>query len=250
MKHNPTGRLILLSGPSCVGKTPLRHALRRMHPDLMGRLHDIVLHNSRAPRPGEVDAVDYHFRTRGEIEALQRSSRFVVLDVRGDLQALDLEELADRLKETDALYEGNPYIARELQTRQSLSEFRRLGIFVSPLSREELVALRDSPEVSLPEWVADIMRRKLLRRARRHKGPLALPDLQEIERRCGSAYRELQAGHHFDHIIPNHDGEDSEHWDAFPLPLGDARKTVFAVAAILKGDTPDLAETWEPTLLP
>ena len=32
--------------------------------------------------------------------------------------------------------------------------------------------------------------------------------------------------HHFQHVIVNHDGEDSENWNAFYFPLGDARRTL------------------------
>ena len=47
-------RLVLLSGPSCVGKGPLASALTRHHPELAAQLAPLVLHNSRDPRPGEV----------------------------------------------------------------------------------------------------------------------------------------------------------------------------------------------------
>ena len=82
------------------------------------------------------------------------------------------------------------------------------------------------------------MRRKLLRRTQRQKGILSLKDLENIETRAGSAYRELQTAPAFPYIIPNHDGEDSEHWDAFYYPIGDARKALHAFAALLAGETP------------
>src|SRR5512135_468307 len=94
MTASTPGRLVTLSGPSCVGKSPLDRALARFHPDVQRRLQKVVLFNSREPRPGERDGVDYHFRPRTQIEALRSQERFAVLDVRGDLQALDLTELA------------------------------------------------------------------------------------------------------------------------------------------------------------
>src|SRR5262249_28623302 len=81
------------------------------------------------------------------------------------------------------------------------------------------------------------------------KGILSLPDLQNIERRCGSAYEELGLAHLFDHVIANHDGEDSENWDAFPIPLGDAGRTLSFVVALLEGRTPAGEEAWDRTLL-
>jgi len=109
------GRLVILSGPSCVGKSPLAKALGRFHPDLSATLQPIVLYNSRPPRPGERDGEDYHFRSREQIEALRDRERHVVMDVRGDLQALDLEDLSALLNKGDAFFEGNPFIGRTLQ---------------------------------------------------------------------------------------------------------------------------------------
>jgi guanylate kinase len=250
MSVHGDGRLVILSGPSCVGKSPLGKALARFHPDLCANLQPIVLFNSRSPRPGERDGQDYHFRTRDQIERLREQDRYVVLDVRGDLQALDLEDLAALLAKGDAFFEGNPFIGRTLQTHPKLNDVTRLSVFLSPLSREELLFLRDQARVSLPDLVGDVMRRKLLRRAERQKAHLSLKDLEEIERRAGSTYRELKEAHHFQYVIPNHDGEDSDNWEAFYYPLGDARRGFLTMVALLCGEDPEGVERWEEDLLP
>jgi guanylate kinase len=250
MSAEGAGRLVILSGPSCAGKSPLAKALSRFHPDLSANLQPIVLFNSRSPRPGERDGTDYHFRAREEIATLRDRERHVVMDVRGDLQALDLEDLAALLRRGDAFFEGNPFIGRTLQTHPKLREVKRLSMFLSPLSREEILFLRDQAQVSLPDLVADVMRRKLMRRAQRQKTHLSLRDLEEVERRAGSAYRELKDAHHFEYVIPNHDGEDSDHWEAFYYPLGEARRALLATVALLRGDAPRGVEQWEADLLP
>jgi guanylate kinase len=94
------------------------------------------------------------------------------------------------------------------------------------------------------------MRRKLLRRTRKQKSELSLKDLENIETRAGSAHGELKFAHQFDAVLPNHDGEDSDNWDAFYFPLGDARKSLLAFVSLLRGEQPEWAETWEPGLLP
>jgi guanylate kinase len=246
----PQSRLVILAGPSCVGKSPLARALTRFHPELAARLKPLVLHSSRAPRPGEQSGVDYHFRTREQVEALRADPRYAVIDVRGDLQALDLEVLSAALRGGDALFEGNPFVGQLLLTKAALAGVGRLGIFVSPLSGEEIAFLRAQPQVSLPDLVRDLMRRKLLRRTRRQKGEPSLKDLEEVERRAGSAYAELAQAHHFDHVIPNHDGEDSDHWDAFYYPLGDARRTLLALVGLLRGETPAGVERWDADCIP
>jgi guanylate kinase len=244
------GRLVILSGPSCVGKSPLDRSLARFFPALHHRLQKLVLYNSRDPRPGEQNGVDYHFRTRPQIEALRQQARFAVLEVRGDLQALDVPELTALLERGDAFFEGNPFVGRLLQTHPALTPARRLSVFLAPLSKDELLFLKDpTRNVSLPDLVTGVMRRKLLRRTRRQKGDLSLTDLENIERRAGSAFHELNQVVHFDWVIPNHDGEDSDNWEAFYYPLGDARRALLAFVDLLEGRIPRCAEKWDAALL-
>ena len=51
------GRVVVLSGPSAVGKSSVVRCLRERIPNL----HFSVSATTRSPRPGEVDGVDYHF---------------------------------------------------------------------------------------------------------------------------------------------------------------------------------------------
>lgn len=242
---------MILSGPSCVGKSPMEKALARFYPELRNALQPLVLYNSRAARPGETDGKDYHFRPREEVDALRADDRFVVMDVRGDLQALDLEELLALLSRGDVFYEGNPFVGRTLQTHPRLAKITKLSVFLSPLSEEEIAYLgAPGRNRSLSDLVTDVMRRKLLRRTRRQKTDLSLKDLENIERRAASAYHELREAHHFEYVIPNHDGEDSENWDAFYYPLGDARKVLLAFVSLLGGTVPPAVEHWEQDLIP
>ena len=247
----PKGRLIVLAGPSCVGKSPLEKALSRLYPELRKPLRPVVLYNDRAPRPGETDGVDYHFRTRDEIQVLENEPDHVVMDVRGDLQAIDVADLKRDLQAGDVFFEGNPFVGRRLLTESGLADIPRLGVFLAPLSREEILFLMESAGASaLPGLLTDVMRRKLLRRTRKQKSELSLKDLENIETRAGSAYRELKFAHEFDAVLPNHDGEDSENWDAFYYPLGDARKSLEAFVALLQGNPAGWAESWEADLVP
>ncbi|MHB8638159.1 MAG: guanylate kinase [Fimbriimonadaceae bacterium] len=54
------GRLVIFSGPSGVGKDTVLDAWRLRNP----RVQRVVAATTRAPRPDEVDGVDYHFLTR------------------------------------------------------------------------------------------------------------------------------------------------------------------------------------------
>ncbi len=242
------GRLVILSGPSCVGKGPLYAALKKFYAEIAGRLTKFVLYDSRAPRPGEVDGVHYHFRRREEIEAFCDDPHFRVFEVRNDLQAMDTRELKRLLAESDVFFEGNPFIGSGLLEFVKGNNIPSVSVFLSPLARREIVELQDQG-VHLPAFVTDVMRRKLLRRTTRQKGILSQKDLENIEIRASSAFGEMQQAWRFDHVIVNHDGEDSDHWDAFYHPIGDARTTLQAFAALLSGEPIDSVEGWEQDLL-
>lgn len=243
------GKLVLLSGPSCVGKGPLYAAWHRFYPDQAGRFSKLVLYNSRSPRPGETDGEDYHFRPREEIERLRDRPDFLVLDVRGDLQAADLGELERMIRSGDVFFEGNPFLVEAMLGALEEKDVEMLRIFLSPLSLEEFRYLQSRPvPVDLESFVTEVMRRKLLRRTRRQNGILSLKDLENIERRAGSAFREIRMFTLFDWIIANHDGEDSEHWNAFYYPIGDARLTLECFAALVDGREHPRAERWPANL--
>ncbi len=243
------GRLIVLSGPSGAGKSPLVKALARRHRACLQNAAPLVLYNDRSPRPGEVDGQDYHFRRREQIEALRNREAFEVFEVRGDLQALDRDELTDQLEQSDVVFEGNPQVGGMLMDLD-LPPGARIGIFLSPLAREELAEICRPEAACRPDQVVtDVMRRKLLRRTQKQKGLLSAEDLAEVERRAGAAFDELKTAWRYDHVVVNHDGEDSENWTAFACLLGPARRATDQVAAILQTGRCEGAQTWPRDLL-
>lgn len=247
----PTGNLIILSGPSCVGKGPLCNAVQKFYPELYGNLYRLVLYNSRDRRPGEREGVDYYFRTREEMEAMKDLDNFVLMEVRGDLQGLDTGQLLQVLKDgQDVLFEGNPFIPRALWDLPQMSEVPMMKVFLSPVSRAEILWLK-SQNADIHGTVVDAMRRKLLRRTQRQKGIISMKDLENIRQRRQSAPVELSLAWHFDWVISNHDGEDSENWTAFEYPVGDAFSTLQAFVSILQGQEPSCrGERWEADLWP
>lgn len=243
-------KLIILSGPSCVGKSPLEKALAKIYPEVRKSLHKLLLYNDRQPRPGEKDGIDYYFSTTEQLESYKDNPDFIFMNVRGDLQALDLRELVSILSESHAFFEGNPYVAKAMMDHPKLRAFPKLSIFLSPLSKVEILELKDpSKNIVLPKLLAEIMRRKQLRRKTKQKVEISLNDLEDIERRVKSAYEELAMAWQFDYIIPNHDGEDSDNWEMFYWPVGDARKTLLDFKDILEGNVPTIAEKWDMDML-
>ena len=243
-------RFVVLSGPSCIGKGPLCKALQKFYPDFSSRFHRLVFYDSRAPRPGEQEGVDFYFRTRRFIEDLREKEDYLVIEYRGDMLAVNFVDMKKLLKEGDVFFEGNPLVAKALLDLCANEGIEHLSIFLSPLSKEEIRYVQ-SPEkhVDLGDFVTDVMRRKLLRRTQKQKTILSAKDLENIEIRVSHAISEMILAHHFDHVIPNHDGEDSDNWDAFYYPIADARKTLLCLVEIIRGESSSYCEKWPRKLL-
>lgn len=68
-----TARLTVVSGPSGAGKGTVIRAVRRLRPDVWVS----VSATTRAPRPGEVDGVSYHFLTPQAFAAAAAGGEFL-----------------------------------------------------------------------------------------------------------------------------------------------------------------------------
>ena len=76
--------LLVLAGPSGVGKGTIVRELRRARTRRSGSPSPT---RPAAPRPGEVDGVDYRFLSRDEFEALRDAGGFLEwFEVFGDLK--------------------------------------------------------------------------------------------------------------------------------------------------------------------
>ncbi|MBF0307946.1 MAG: hypothetical protein HQL56_00260 [Magnetococcales bacterium] len=246
-------RLVILAGPSCAGKNALYKAMRRFYPDLVGSFQQLVLFNDRAPRPGEEDGRDYFFRPRGEIEAMAGKDNHILANVRGDLQALNVTQIATILAQGKvAFYEGNSFVPVKMREMGFWQRFPTLSIFLSPLSMQEILYLKEADKrVDLGRFVADVQRRKLLHRTRKFKGNLSLPDLEEIERRSVAVILEMREAWKFDYVLPVYDGEGHDNWDGFYYPIGSAWQAMTAFASLLRGESPARgAEKWPEDLVP
>ncbi len=244
-------RFVILLGPSCIGKSQLMNALKTFYPELGNQLRQLVLYNDRPVRPGEVEGVDYYFRPRDEIETIGNRPGHVMAEVRGDLQALEVAQIQRILDDGHfPFFEGNPYIPEKLREAGALDQLPTLSVFLSPLSREEIIHLKTQQHMDLEAFVTEVQRRKLLYRAEKMKTELGPKELANIEQRCASTIHEMRNAWKLDYVIPMYDGECNDNWDVFGHPIGAARRALEAFASLLRGEESDGAEKWEKNLVP
>lgn len=126
------GTLYIVSAPSGAGKTSLVRTLLETVPGL----ELSVSHTTRAPRPGEVDGVDYHFTDEARFTALVDQGRFLEhARVFGNLYGTSRDAVEARLAAgADVILEIDWQGAQ--QVRPLLPE--AVSVFILPPSRAEL----------------------------------------------------------------------------------------------------------------
>jgi guanylate kinase len=221
-------RLIILSGPSCVGKSPLLKALKRVHPEISFRMP--ILYTSRPPRTIETEGVDYYFRSEEDIRSYP-SERYIIGQIRKIWQAIDIMEMQALFTSSSLiileiyptfgrLFRGHPLI------RQLTSDFEVSAVFISPASEDEMHALQINMGFSSPmQTAAAVMLPKLIGRTQQQGKLITQEVLDDLQTRASMAYEEMKMGENYTCRIVNHDGEDSNNWRYTP-PLGDAGATL------------------------
>ncbi|MBD2502584.1 guanylate kinase [Anabaena azotica] len=132
-KETPfSGKLIVLTGPSGVGKGTLMRSLLQRHPEL----YYSVSATTRAPRPGEVDGTNYYFISRSKFEQLLAQGEFLEsAEFAGNYYGTPREAVLSQVQ-------SGKLVVLEIElegARQVRASFpQALSIFILPPSFEEL----------------------------------------------------------------------------------------------------------------
>ena len=174
----PRGQLVVLAGPSAVGKSTVRSRLRGEVPDL----YFSVSMTTRAPRPGEVDGRDYYFVSSNDFQQrIDAGEMLEWADIHGGLQRSGTPAGPVR----EALADGRPVLvevdlAGARNIKQLMPEART--VFLAP-----------------PSW--EVLVERLTGRGTETEAV--------IERRLTTAREELDAQGEFDTVVVNDDVDDA-----------------------------------------
>jgi guanylate kinase len=174
----PAGNLYVVAGPSGSGKTSLVAALLEREAGI--RLS--VSYTTRAPRPGEVDGVNYHFVDEAAFDAMAKRGEFLEhAHVHGNWYATSATWLArETASGRDVLLEIDWQGAAQVKKLIATS----VGVFILP------------PSVAL-------LRERLERRGQ--------DSAEVIERRVQAAREEMAHWEDFDYVIINQDFASATH---------------------------------------
>ena len=126
------GMLLVISGPSGTGKGTLIKRLMEEDPSLVFS----VSATTRAPRPGEIDGVHYHFVTNEQYDQLVAENAFVeYATVHGNRYGTLRSEVYERLQRGE-----NVVLDIDVQGALNViaSEKEKVSIFILPPSMKEL----------------------------------------------------------------------------------------------------------------
>jgi guanylate kinase len=140
--------LVVLSGPSGVGKDALLTELRKLAPDV----HVTVTATTRPRRDGEVDGRDYIFMTKERFRQTQNHDGFLEhADVYGQWYGVPKAQVVDALERgQDVIIKADVQGAATIK-RKALDA---LLIFLAPPSMQELERRLTSRSSDSPEQVA------------------------------------------------------------------------------------------------
>jgi guanylate kinase len=176
----PGAILVIISGPSGVGKDTIIDVLRRRDVETgrVGERHYVVTMTTRTPRDGEVDGIDYNFVSRQEFLRIRAARGFLEAnEVHGNWYGSPRDQVRD------ALLAGKDVILKiDVQGAQTVKEqvSEALLIFIIPPSLETLISRL---------------------RAR------ATESADELEVRQGDAAIELARQGDYDHVVVNETGK-------------------------------------------
>lgn len=170
------GRLVVLAGPSAVGKSSVVRMLHERLPELIFS----VSATTRDPRPGEIDGKDYRFVSRDEFRDMIDAGELLEwAEIHGGLQLSGTPaEPVER-----ALGAGSPVLV----------EVDLAGARAVRVAKPEALLVFMAP----PSWDALVQRLT-------GRGTEAA---DVIERRLATAKVELAAQNEFDVVLVNHDVE-------------------------------------------
>ena len=134
------GIILVISGPAGVGKTTLCDRLLK---DYSPKLSRVITVTTRKPRKGEVNGVDYFFKTISDFKKLIRTNAFVEhAEIHGNLYGSLKSSILQLLENShDVLLNIDIQGAASLKKLGAKSEslFNRIvTVFIMPLNLEDL----------------------------------------------------------------------------------------------------------------
>ena len=237
-------KILLISGPSCVGKGPLMAALKKFYPEIkFGNIPVIKSWGSRnnKRRSNEVNKwydLDF-FMPDANFAALDRK-KYVVGDCRNFPQAIDLEQFS---KSDSDLLIMEVYHTIGAQFRNHTFEVLKgveiQSVFISPISQNELDKLNKCG-IDTDAYISHMMLNKQIRRSEFMEEDATIEDIENFKSRAQDAPKEISNMKNYNSVILCREGEGSPLWKMdktdvfFGKPEGDAARALEELVSTIR----------------
>jgi hypothetical protein len=235
--------LVVLSGPSGVGKGPIVEWLKKLYyPELLEGKDVPELFEMKGRKTKTVR----HTGLEDDLGFEGMSGNIYSYLCRGSKHAIDLDVFDKAVKEHDAVifetYHTNLDFVKDRY--RNLAEV--VSVFISPLSRSEVDRMsmgRTPPE----DYMPDVMLEPLIRRAQDQGKTLDRALIMELLKRAEDSASEMRSSYHYDFVLPNYCYECDSRWKGEEMDIaGQPRDLIDSLHEIVMTGTSEYARMVDP----
>jgi len=250
----PNKRLVVVSGPSGVGKgLIIEWLLKIYYPNLYKKLHpeenisfNPEIYNSRNVKKLGIVKVrktktERHKENEDNLGFDGCNGNYYSLNCRGTEQRIYLDELDEAIENNDAVLLETYYKAFDFLKNRYENSIDFASTFISPLNAEETKEITEQGK-RIEDYLPDLMLDSLIKRAERDGKAFTRTLTRELEKRAEDSVNEIEfAQKNYRQTLPNHCYESDSRW-RFPFLIGEPIKVVKSLFEIVETGYSDYAE--------
>lgn len=191
-------RLIVISGPSGVGKGPIIERVKELYvPDL----YQVKVRKTKTER---------HKGNEDDLGFVGNNEKFYQFDCRGVEQRIYLDDLDSAIETHSVVLLEAYYKTLDFLKDRYDASINLVSTFISPLNIKEIKTLNQ--QGLLEKFLPDLMLDSLVKRAQRDGKVFTRSLLNDLEMRAEDSLNEIKIAHTYNKIIPNHCYESDSRW--------------------------------------
>jgi len=212
-------RLIVISGPSGVGKGPIIEWTKKLY---VPKLCQVNVRKTKTER---------HKGNEDDLGFDGNDGRYYQFDCRGVEQRIYLDELDSAIEKYDVVLLEAYYQTLDFLKNRYDASINLASTFISPLDVGEIRELTEQGK-SIENYLPELMLDSLVRRAERDGKAFTRTLNRELEQRAEDSVNEMEFAYNYRQVIPNHCYESDSRWK-FPILIGEPRRVVISLRDIV-----------------
>jgi hypothetical protein len=213
-------RLILVSGPSGVGKGPIIEWTKKLY---LPTLAQVKVRKTPTER---------HTGLEDELGFDGHEGEYYQFKCRGVKQRIYLNEIDSALEKNDFVLIESYYKTLDFLQNKYSSSVDFVSVFISPLNKKDIKVLAEQGK-TLKDYLPDLMLDSLIRRAEKEGKDFTRKLNRELEQRAEDSLKEMNSIPKYDLVIPNHCYEFDSRWTKSSI-TDEPADVVYSLTNIIK----------------